>query len=699
MFKQAKPVWLQDKEKEMNFAVSFEADVGALRGTVLHLTAATFYRVFVNSSFVAFGPARTAKGYARVDVLPLDAYGGEKNRLRIEVISYNCSSLSTCRQTGFLCAELRRGEEVLACTGRDFKGRVMTEKLQHVERFSIQRHFGEVWDLTAPAAEEIPTVPASNTPVFLPRVAPYPHYEDIWLGKASLRGSFCYDEAMEYKKNNYSWKEVPAYWGRFEEDEIFEKPFRWVQQQAQTVTDRQVKFPIVLREGQFAMLDFSAIQCGFLQLALSTAEEADIVVAFSEYCDGEAFAFTRMNCQNVVEFTLPEGYEGIARSFEPYTARFATVMVKKGAVALLDFGIKTFEREMKGARQVSFRDPVHAGIYRAALRTFAHNAVDLYSDCPSRERAGWLCDSYFTGTAEHHFFGKVPVEDAFLENYRLCKDPIMPEGMLPMCYPADVRPEADGTGHHIPQWCMWYVLEVKEYLTVRNTAADPELFRPTVEGIVGYLAKFENSDGLLEDLPSWNFVEWSDANKWTKNVNYPTNFLYAAVLLAACELYGDTTLAEKARRIQQRTAELSFDGELFTDNAVRDENGVLQNTGNTSEAGQYYALLFGNVDLDAPLYSKLKKHVLSGCKGVAESGRRFVPVNAFIGLYLRLKTLLQLEQYQLLLDEVSYFFGGMAQKTGTLWEYREMKGSFDHGFASYAAYAMCVALERLQKQQ
>ena len=245
---------------------------------------------------------------------------------------------------------------------------------------------------------------------------------------------------------------------------------------------------------------------------------------------------------------------------------------------------------------------------------------------------------------------------------------------------------------------MWYVLEVKEYLTLRNTTADPELFRPTVEGIVGYLAKYENSDGLLEDLPSWNFVEWSDANKWTKNVNYPTNFLYAAVLLAACELYGDTTLAEKARRIQQRTAELSFDGELFTDNAVRDENGVLQNTGNTSEAGQYYALLFGNVDLDAPLYSKLKKHVLSGCKGVAESGRRFVPVNAFIGLYLRLKTLLQLEQYQLLLDEVSYFFGGMAQKTGTLWEYREMKGSFDHGFASYAAYAMCVALERLQKQ-
>ena len=244
---------------------------------------------------------------------------------------------------------------------------------------------------------------------------------------------------------------------------------------------------------------------------------------------------------------------------------------------------------------------------------------------------------------------------------------------------------------------MWYVLEVEEYLRHRNKAVDPVLFRPTVEGVLNYLARYENSDGLLEDLPSWNFVEWSDANSWTKNVNYPTNFLYAAVLLAADRLYGNTGWKTKAKHLQQRTAELSFDGELFTDNAVRNENGVLQNTGNTSEAGQYYAILFGNIDLDAPQYAPLKAHVLSGCKGVAQSGRRFVPVNAFIGLYLRLKTLLQLEQYSLLLDEVGDFFGGMAKKTGTLWEYREMKGSFDHGFASYAAYAMCVALENLHK--
>lgn len=697
MFLQAKPVWPKGREEEMNLAVVFETTVGSLQGTALHLSAAMFYRLLVNGRFVAFGPARTARGYARVDILPLDAYdsGTGQNSLRVEVVGYNCRSLSTCYQPSFLCAELRQGERVIACTGRDFTAAELLQKEQKVERFSIQRHFGEVWDLTRENAPAASPAVLSKAPVFLPRLAPYPHYEDTLLTSAACRGTFAFDETLPFREQKYSWNVIPQNWGKFEDNEIPHKPFRWLQRQRQTKTSENAALPLTLRAGEYAMFDFSRVECGFWQLLAEVSEKCDVVVGFSEYCEGDTFAFTQMNCHNVLEYFLPEGNHSLL-SFEPYTARFAIVMVKAGEMMLQNFGIKAFERSTEGARVPAFADPIHQKIYRAALRTLAHNAVDLYSDCPSRERAGWLCDSYFTGTAEFHFFGKVPVEDAFLQNFRLFRDPALDTGMLPMCYPSDLKKDPDGGGHHIPQWCMWYVLEVSEYLTNRNKTADPELFRETVENILRYLAKYENEDGLLEDLPSWNFVEWSDANKWTKNVNYPTNFLYAAVLLAANRLYGNGELLEKARRVQKRTAELSFDGELFTDNAERDENGVLRNTGNTSEAGQYYALLFGNIDWNEPKYATLKHHVLTGFAGATDTGRRFVPVNAFIGLYLRLKALLQLEQYQLILDDVVGFFGDMVDKTETLWEYREMKGSYDHGFASYAAYAMCVALEHLQ---
>ena len=81
-------------------------------------------------------------------------------------------------------------------------------------------------------------------------------------------------------------------------------------------------------------------------------------------------------------------------------------------------------------------------------------------DCPSRERAGWLCDSFFTARVEYVLTGTCTVEKVFLENFLLADQfEHLPEGMLPMCYPAD---HYDGV--FIPNWAMWFVLELEEYL-------------------------------------------------------------------------------------------------------------------------------------------------------------------------------------------------------------------------------------------
>ena len=68
-------------------------------------------------------------------------------------------------------------------------------------------------------------------------------------------------------------------------------------------------------------------------------------------------------------------------------------------------------------------------------------------------------------------------------------------------------------------------------------------------------------------------------------------------------------------------------------------------------------------------------------------------VNAFIGAYLRLEALLKMGQKELVLSDIRSFFGQMSEHTGTLWEYRQEKGSKDHGFASYALVAMEAALQ------
>ena len=71
-------------------------------------------------------------------------------------------------------------------------------------------------------------------------------------------------------------------------------------------------------------------------------------------------------------------------------------------------------------------------------------------DCQSRERAGWLCDGYFTGKAERVLTGANKVEHDFLENFILeNKFDHIPEGMIPMCYPSS-HPD----GNYIPTWAM-----------------------------------------------------------------------------------------------------------------------------------------------------------------------------------------------------------------------------------------------------
>lgn len=75
---------------------------------------------------------------------------------------------------------------------------------------------------------------------------------------------------------------------------------------------------------------------------------------------------------------------------------------------------------------------------KQAGRTYRANAVDLFSDTPSRERGGWLCDSSFTAQVSPLLSGDTTVKRNFFENFLLPEHfANIPDGMIPMCYPAD----------------------------------------------------------------------------------------------------------------------------------------------------------------------------------------------------------------------------------------------------------------------
>lgn len=176
---------------------------------------------------------------------------------------------------------------------------------------------------------------------------------------------------------------------------------------------------------------------------------------FDEILSNGSVDFLRMNSCNCFVYRMNAGKYRLM-NFAPYTMKYLQIVVL-GECIVEQVQFKEYKNSSVLKRIHLPQDTELALIYDAALESFRANALDLFMDCPSRERGGWLCDSYFTSSVEYVLTGKNVIEKAFLENFILNKEfRHIPEGMIPMCYPAD-----HNNGNFIPQWAMWYVLEIE----------------------------------------------------------------------------------------------------------------------------------------------------------------------------------------------------------------------------------------------
>ena len=163
--------------------------------------------------------------------------------------------------------------------------------------------------------------------------------------------------------------------------------------------------------------------------------------------------FYRLGDSDLIKWTLPAGRHSLL-TFEPYSFRYAKLAVRGGSLKLNKFYVRRYSYGKIAKTLSPDTDLELRQIFDAAVETFRQNAVDIFMDCPSRERAGWLCDSYFTSRTEKCLTGGSRIERNFLENFLLPDHfESIPEGMLPMCYPSD-----HNDGVFIPTWAMWFVV-------------------------------------------------------------------------------------------------------------------------------------------------------------------------------------------------------------------------------------------------
>lgn len=642
-------IWAGDRQavnQQRNFYIALDKQVDRLE-----ICAVDNYQVFFDGKFVSYGPERTAAGYSRKKVLSCEGV----SFVEIKVISHGVPVYMCDFQLPFFGAEFYNGND-LAYGSKAFSCRVDLLRDEKVCRYSRQRGFVEKQFLGEAQYIEVQTY-AVDSPVILDGIGDTASYEKV-----------AFERIIEKDFNGFDlvtkpwWEDIPEYVmpdGHYsiEKDFLSEKAG--------------------YKEILFAL---PTVKTGFLAVDVESDGEGEFYIVFDEILNDGKWNFRRSDCNDLFVYACKNGrWQHL--SAEPYTMKYIKVIYKGKVTVRPSFVLyenTQFDFHYEGDEKI-------VSIIEAAKNTFAQNAVDIFTDCAGRERAGWLCDSYFTAKVERFFTGENKIEKNFLENFILAKTEELPEGMLPMCYPSQ-----HDKNSFIPNWAMWYVVELRDYFDRTQDREFVDRAKEKVYGVVRYFENFRNSYGLLENLQSWIFVEHSIANTldYVKGVNFPSNMLYSAMLKCAGELYGDEHLLSQAESVKQLVVKYSFNGQFFVDNAEVVGEKITPFADHISETCQYYALffhIFENESFAAFIKENFGPNRKAGFEYVGKS-------NVFIGNYLRLFWLDEQKEYDMVLKEAVEYFYEMSQKTGTLWEHDLAKASCNHGFASVIAVLLLRAL-------
>ena len=699
-FVSAKPVWLAGREKEMNLFVGFRTTVDgkAADNAVLRMTGSTVCRIFLNGEFLGYGPARGPHGFYRVDERPLKGRCRPGvNVIAIEVAGYNVNSYYHLDQPSFLQAEIVDGASVLASTsgaGASFEAQPLESRVQKVQRYSFQRTFSEVYRLTpqsdawrtggAFAPAKLAQAPQVR---LLARIAPYPAFNIRRPVSQISHGTIKHNPDTKVWVDRAMRGIGPNYKG-FPQAELATIPLHEVQKLENvsltavgTAYDHGKKLRI--KNNEFRIFDFGMNNAGFFGAVLHSEAPARVYFVFDEIMSGEDVSIRRYNCANVVAYDLVGAGSYRVETFEPYQMKVLKIIVSGGPCDISGLYFREYVNPDADRAVFKSSDLDLNRIFEAARETFKQNAVDVFADCAGRERAGWLCDSFFTSRVAVDLCGNTEMERMFFQNYLLPESfAHLPDGMLPMCYPSDHY-----NGNYIPNYAMWFVVQLEEYLQRSGDRAMIDAFKPRVLALVEFFKKYRNSDGLLEKLPAWVFVEWSHANKLVQDVNYPSNMTYAEVLDCVARLYDMPQLAKEAAQMRATIRKQSFDGTFFVDNAVRQPDGSLKLSGERTETCQYYAFFFRTATPET--HNALWKTLRDDFGPERKITKKYPEIhfaNAFIGNYLRLELLARQHLSAQILKETKGYFLKMTDMTGTLWENDTPHASCSHGFASHVAH-------------
>ncbi len=714
--KNALPVFVEGLEEETNIQAGFvcelflsEEDLSGeeAKDAKVLVAARNFYRLYVNGELCAHGPARAAKGFLRVDEIPIARFlKTGKNVFAFEVTSYGDPfggySNDTVLGKGLLRAAVFVCGKKVFSSPKTFAAIRLKQRDQYAERISHCRQMAEncrlddtytAWRTDASLCRDKIGV-VDDGSALIGRGSPLPTLEEkrmvrvLSAGCAEIDGSVPFEDNWFEKNIGYysDLKERP----NRDYVQTVEKPFE-KGEKCEISGDGSLAIKGKAGGSYYAEFDLGRPELGFTKIELE-AEEAgivDIVHLESHVIWGEKDEVSG-GANPVTRLHVPSGKTSFV-SMEPALGRYFKVYFRGcGSVKL--HGLSLLQYTVPNVRGGSFlcSDDNVNRLFEAAALTFRLNALDIFMDCPERERGGWLCDSYWTGRAERMLLGGHPIERDFLENFLSTDPEDMWRGFFPECYPGTKPNFRECAG--ITTWSFWLMEELCEYVRETGDLEFAEKYGNRVEAFVEGVKSLIGGTRLLENMP-WIFIDWSFSNDgpFTSPVSTAANALAAKMLKDLGKLYGRDDWKALGERMADvlRKAILGDNkkGPAFIPDAFNVENGRLAAKDLHTESCTYLTIWAGIIGPEnAPLTVFNAVRAMGPCPEFAPSSR-LGRAGLFIGLQYRFDMLAKLGEKERLLSELCTFYGSQLKEgPGTLWENPDIRStSYCHGFTAYAA--------------
>lgn len=561
IFQEAKAVWTSHKAEAYNQFVGFHVCVTAEAGTeaVILIAARSYYRLYMNGKMIAHGPARAAENYCRVD--RIKAVLDIKTDIAIETAAYAkpekyCNDCTM--EPGMLTAEIQdmTGKVLSATGGGGWTCMELGHRLALVETMSHCRGIVEYYDL-APESFAWQRMELSEEPIaiapqptYLKRRAPYPTYREIPfetlqtvcdMGQGKETGE---DLTLLARQVNRKWYEMVPEENLFlnslrrEEDLPFtgmlsEESVLGGGNQNPLGTKKQSVRVCPGQNPAALVWEMPESEVGFLRMEVTVSTNCILDLVHSDHIhvsgrlQGNSYA---------ARYCMQPGHYELT-TFEPKLAKYVKIILRTKGEAVLSKPVLV---------QYAYPDPRDAHfqcndgdlnrIYEAARRTLRLNTLDIFMDCPERERGGWLCDSYFTARAAWQMFGDLSVEKDFIENFMLTDSGENWNGFFPEVYPG-VKPARGEVG--IRNWSFWLLLELYDYYLRSGDRRSIERWKGRIADFLEGVLSLRGKSGLLEQVGT-QFVDWSLSNKSfaLEPISIPVNCLAVCMLEKMAELYG-----------------------------------------------------------------------------------------------------------------------------------------------------------------